>query len=374
MDEERLFASQVLICIFYFRKEFVMSGKKGLAVVGYGGMGHWHCRHASTSDVVELKGIWDIDEKKCEAAVTDGLHAYSSYEDLLADPTVDIVTVAVPNDAHRPLCIQAMEAGKNVICEKPVTMSLAELEEMIDASRRTGKVFTTHQNRRWDADFLMMKQVYDSGDLGEVFSIESRVQGSHGIPGDWRKEKAHGGGMLLDWGVHLIDQILQMVEGKKVSKLYCRFDHITNSEVDDGFKLDIFFEDGPVARVEVGTSNFISLPRYYMAGTNGSAIVRDWGKDCEVVCCKNWEDKNVVPVVTAAGLTKTMAPRSKETQIEYSIPSEKRDVHDFYRNICLTIDGKAEQIVTHAQQVRLIRVMEACFESDRLGLPVKFED
>ena len=347
--------------------------KKGVAVVGYGGMGSWHTRHILNSDVTELKGIWDIKESRRAAAVENGIHVYSSFEDLLADESVELVTVAVPNDVHKPLCIAAMEAGKNVICEKPVAMNLMELKEMIAASNRTGKIFTTHQNRRWDADFIMMKDVYNSGDLGEVFAIESRVQGSHGIPGDWRKEKEHGGGMLLDWGVHLIDQILQMVKGKKLSSLYCRFDHITNYEVDDGFKLDMYFEDGPVARVEVGTSNFINLPRYYMLGTNGSAIVRDWGKDCEVVCCKNWEDKDVVPVVTAAGLTKTMAPRSKETQTEYTIPSVKLDVHDFYRNICLAIDGKAEQIVTHEQQIRLLSVMEACFESDRLGMPVAFE-
>ena len=351
-----------------------MSTKKGAAVIGYGGMGSWHTRHMLNSDVVELKGIWDIDEARRIAAVENNIHAYSSLEDLLSDESVELVTVAVPNDDHKSLCIKAMEAGKNVICEKPVAMNLCELKDMVEASNRTGKLFTTHQNRRWDADFILMKQVYDSGDLGEVFSIESRVQGSHGIPGDWRKEAVHGGGMLLDWGVHLIDQILQMVNGKQIEKLYCRFDHITNYEVDDGFKLDLFFEDGPIAHVEVGTSNFISLPRYYMAGTNGSAIVRGWGMDCEVVCCKNWEDKDVVPVVTAAGLTKTMAPRSKDTQTEYTLPSSKGDVHDFYRNVCLAIDGKAEQIVTHAQQIRLMRVMEACFESDRLGLPIKFED
>ena len=350
-----------------------MSMKKGVAVVGYGGMGSWHTRHILNSDVVELKGIWDIDQKRRDVALENNIRVYSSYEDLLSDDSVEIVTVAVPNDSHKPLCIQAMEAGKNVICEKPVAMNLAELQEMIDTSKRTGRVFSTHQNRRWDADFILMKKVYESGDLGEVFGIESRVQGSHGIPGDWRKEKEHGGGMLLDWGVHLIDQILQIVKDKKLGSLYCRFDHITNYEVDDGFKLDMYFIDGPVARVEVGTSNFISLPRYYMTGTNGSAIVRGWGKDCEVVCCKNWEDKDVVPVVTAAGLTKTMAPRSKETQTEYVIPSEKLDVHEFYRNICLTVDKKAEQIVTHEQQLRLMRVMEACFESDRLGIPVKFE-
>ena len=348
--------------------------KKGVAIVGYGGIGTWHIRHILNSDVVELKGIWDIDEKKRDLARENGIHVYSSFENLLADESVELVTVAVPNDDHKPLTIQALEAGKNVICEKPVAMCLADLDEMIAASKRANKVFTTHQNRRWDADFIMMRDVYNSGDLGEVFAIESRVQGSHGIPGDWRKEKVHGGGMLLDWGVHLIDQILQMVKGKKIASLYCRFDHVTNYEVDDGFKLDLYFEDGPTARIEVGTSNFINLPRYYMLGTNGSAIVRDWGKDCEVVCCKNWEDKDVVPVVTAAGLTKTMAPRSKDTQTEYTIPSVKPDVHDFYRNLCLAIDKKAEQIVTHEQQRRLIRVMEACFESDRLGMPVKFED
>lgn len=351
-----------------------MCAKKGVAVVGYGGMGGWHCYHMEDSDVVELKGIWDINPSKCEKARENNIHAYSSLEDLLSDESVEIVTVAVPNDVHKPICIQAMEAGKNVICEKPVAMSLDELKEMIAVSERTGRIFTTHQNRRWDADYRLMKQMYESGDLGDVFSIESRVQGSHGIPGDWRKEKEHGGGMLLDWGVHLIDQILQMVSDKKLEKIHCRFDHITNYQVDDGFKLDMYFSDDLVARVEVGTSNFISLPRYYMAGTNGSAIVRDWGKDCEVVCCKNWEDKDVVPVVTAAGLTKTMAPRSKETQTEYTLPSVKLDVHDFYRNVCLAVDKRAEQIVTHAQQIRLFRVMEACFESDRLGMPIAFED
>ena len=116
------------------------------------------------------------------------------------------------------------------------------------------------------------------------------------------------------------------------------------------------------------------MPRHYMTGTNGSAIVRDWGKDCEVVCCKNWEDKDVVPVVTAAGLTKTMAPRNKDTISEYTIPSPASDVHDFYRNYCLAVDGKAEQIVTHAELMRVMKVMEAAFASDEAGKPVEFND
>ena len=352
----------------------MVNNKKGVAIVGFGGMGGWHKNKLLKSDVAELCGIWDIKEDRRQAARDENIHVYSSFEDVLADEKVDIVTIAVPNELHMPLSIAALEAGKNVISEKPVCLSSDELAKIIAASERTGKLFTTHQNRRWDADFLMMKQVYESGDLGEVFAMESRVQGSHGIPGDWRGKKEHGGGMMLDWGVHLIDQILQITKERKIKRIYCNFDHITNYEVDDGFKLDIYFEEGLVARVEVGTSHFISLPRHYMNGTNGTAIVRGWGKDCEVVCCKNWEDKDVIPVVTAAGLTKTMAPRNKETITEYSIPSPKSDVHDFYRNYCLAVDGKAEQIVTHKELMRVMKVMEAAFESDAAGKPVEFKD
>ena len=346
--------------------------KKGVAVVGYGGMGHWHGNYVRKSDVVELKGIWDLKEDRRELARQEGIHVYSSFEDVLADESVDIVTIAVPNELHRPMVIAALEAGKNAISEKPVCLSCSELSDMIDAANRTGKIFTTHQNRRWDTDFLMMKQVYESGDLGEVFGIESRVQGSHGIPGDWRGKKEHGGGMLLDWGVHLIDQTLLITKEKKIERIYCTFDHITNYEVDDGFKLDMYFEGGLTARIEVGTSHFMSLPRHYMTGANGSAIVKDWGKNCEVTCCKNWEEKDVVPVVTAAGLTKTMAPRNKDTITEYVIENPKSDVHEFYRNVCDAIDGKAEQIVTHEQLMRVMKVMEACFESDAKKAPVEF--
>ena len=348
--------------------------KKKVAIVGYGGMGGWHAKHVLNSDVCELAGIWDIDAARRDAAKEKGIFVYESLEALLKDETVEIVTIAVPNDSHLPITVAALEAGKNVVCEKPVAMNSEELLAMIEASNKNGKIFTVHQNRRWDKDFLMMRKMYDSGDLGEVFGIESRVLGSHGIPGDWRGEKAHGGGMILDWGVHLIDQILNIAHDRKVERLYCRCDHITNYEVDDGFKLDLYFEGGLTARVEVGTSHFIPLPRYYMTGTNGSAIIHDWKDDCHVVCCKNWEDKDVVPVVTAAGLTKTMAPRNPETITEYTMERPESDVHDFYRNLCLAVDGKATQLVTHDQQVRLMKIMESAFLSDSLGAPVEIDD
>ena len=350
------------------------NNKKRVAVIGYGGMGGWHVRFLQASDVCELAGIWDIKAERRALATERNIPVYASFEAVLADPTVDLLTIAVPNECHMPLAVQAMEAGKNVISEKPVALSSEELQQMIDASSRTGKLFTVHQNRRWDCDYLMMKEAYASGELGEVFGVESRIQGSRGIPGDWRGKKEHGGGMILDWGVHLIDQMLGVVYDRKVEKVYCRCDHITNYEVDDGFKLDLYFEGDLTARIEVGTSHFVSMPRFYMTGTNGSAIIQNWQENCRVVCCKNWDEKDVIPVVTAAGLTKTMAPRDEKTISEHEIVRPESDVHDFYRNVCLAIDGKAEQIVTHAQLMRVMKIMEAAFRSDELGAPVAIDD
>ena len=205
--------------------------KKNLVVVGYGGMGGWHTQHALKSDVVSLAGIYDIDPQKSELARSRGIFAYDSLEDVLNDEKVDLITVAIPNDSHLDVVVKALKAGKNVICEKPVAMDSVELDEMIKAAEESGKIFSVHQNRRFDVDFLAMKQIKESGELGSIINIESRIHGSRGIPSDWRGEKEHGGGMLLDWGVHLIDQLLQILD-EKIEKINCTFDHITNQEVD----------------------------------------------------------------------------------------------------------------------------------------------
>lgn len=348
--------------------------KKNLVIVGYGGMGQWHEEFAQKSDVVNLLGVYDIDEKKNNIARGKGIFVYQTFEDILNDPRVDLITCATPNDAHHDIVIKSLEAGKNVISEKPVTMSSELLRDMIDAAKKSNKIFTVHQNRRWDEDFLSFKRAYESGALGEVFNVESRVQGSHGIPGDWRAKKEFGGGMMLDWGVHLIDQVLQMIP-EKISTIYARMDHITNAEVDDGFKLEIIFESGKRAFIEVGTRAFVSLPRWYMQGENGTAILENWRvEDGNMVCCEDWDEKEVVPVKTAAGLTKTMAPRDSATISENRLPSCPSDVHDFYRNVCKAIDGEEEQLITHEQMMRVMKVMEYAFKSDSCGQVIGFDE
>lgn len=332
------------------------------ALIGYGGMGRWHVEKLRTLPEFEIAGVYDILPERREAAVKDGLTAYDSLESLLADASVELVTIATPNDLHRPIAIQAMAAGKHVISEKPVTLSSRDLQAMIDASRKYGRIFSVHQNRRWDEDFLIIKQIYDQNSLGRVFNIESRVHGSRGVPGDWRNTWLQGGGMILDWGVHMLDQLLMLVDEPVVST-FCTVSHVTNDEVDDGFKAIITFGNGLTAQVEVGTSNFINLPRWYMQGENGTAVIHDWALNGEIVKVSDWEKRDAVPVVTAAGLTKTMAPRTEETIQRYPLPKVESDVRDYYRNIARAIRGEEKQLVTHAQMMRVMRLMEACFKS-----------
>ena len=347
--------------------------KKKFAVIGYGGMGSWHVNHALKSDVLDLAGIYDIDPQKSEKARANGIYAYSSLEELLNDKSVELVTIAIPNDVHLYTVVKCLEAGKNVICEKPVALSTEDLNTMIEASKKAGKLFTVHQNRRFDVDYLAMQKLADTGEIGKILRIESRIHGSRGIPSDWRGEKAHGGGMILDWGIHLIDQLMLIYKNEEIDTINCTVTNITNKEVDDGFYLTITFKSGAVAFVEVGTYNFIALPRFYMKAEKGSALITDWREKTKVAKCKYWHENDVLPVQTAAGLTKTMAPRDSVTLDEYELEIPKSDVHDFYRNFCKAIDGEATQLVTHDQMLLDMKIMEYAFKSAELGQTLKFE-
>lgn len=343
-----------------------MAQKKRLAIVGYGGQGAWHASWAQRSDVIELAGVYDIAETRMQAARELGIHTYDSREALLSDVSVDIVLCATPNDVHKEIVIDALSHGKHTVCEKPVALSVADFDEMVAAAQAAGRIFTVHQNRRFDVDYLAIKGLLDRDEIGEVIRIESRVQGSRGIPSDWRCHRPYGGGMILDWGVHLIDQMMQLIP-RTVTDVYCEITNITTDEVDDGFTLHLTFDGGARAIVEVGTYNFLAMPRFYMQTRGGTALIEDWQKRCRVAKLKAWNEKEVLPVQTAAGITKTMAPRDELTLDIYEIDRPTSDVHDYYRNLVRAIDGDAQILVTCEQARRVLLVMEAAFRSAQSG-------
>ena len=347
--------------------------KHRIAIVGLGGMGTWHLNELETLSEPEVAGIWDIKEERRDYARSRGVFVYDGLEAVLADETVDIVLIATPNDAHKPIAIQAMEAGKHAICEKPITLCSEDLAEMIAVSERTGQFLCVHQNRRWDEDFLTVKEMLAGGNLGQIFRIESRVQGAHGIPGDWRQEPEYGGGMILDWGVHLLDQALLLYPDARVTAVHATITNVTNTKVDDGFTADLTLDNGVHLYVEVGTSHFVQLPRWVVLGADGTGIIEDWALNGRMVCAHGKDDKDVVPVITAAGLTKTMAPRREDTIRTLPLPVVRADVADFYRNVVAHLNGEAERLITLPQVARVMRLMEAIRQSAETNTVIAFE-
>ena len=195
-----------------------MSKKIRIGIIGCGGMGGGHAiaiqsgtgnaiwngsnvdvpgfDSPATTDIsqlLELAGVVDIAPARQEWAKERGMKVYPDYETLLADDTVDAILIATPNHLHKDEAIQAMRAGKHVLCEKPVMLSSDELVEVMAVSKETGMVFYPRQNREWDEDYLMVKKIYDEKLLGNIFNIKCRIMGSRGIPGDWRGVKAYAG-------------------------------------------------------------------------------------------------------------------------------------------------------------------------------------
>ncbi len=343
-----------------------------LGIIGYGGMANWHHQSikANFSDL-EVVAAYDIDPARLELARKNGLQAFETAEEFLASRLFDIVLVATPNNFHCEYVCRALEAGYNVVCEKPVAMSVAELDKMDATAKRTGHLFSVHQNRRWDQDYRIMKEAYDTGLIGKPFTIESRVHGQGGMVHGWREFKVAGGGMVFDWGVHLIDQLLDMIDSKVVS-VYANLHSVRTPEVDDYFKLVFRFENGITAQVEVGTFNLVQLPRWYACGDGGAIVINDWDCSGKIIHTRdtvmNWEP---VVVQTKAGPTRTMAPRPADTLEELPLPKVETSWCSYYRNIMDTIDGKADLIVTIPSVRRVLQLIEACFKSDAEGEGVK---
>ena len=332
-------------------------------------MGSWHHSNIRESiPEIQVTGAYDIREEARANAAANGLKTYDSLEALLADGTIDIVTLAVPNNFHRDISIAAMRSGKNVICEKPVTMNAGELEEIIAVRDETGKLFSVHQNRRWDKDYRTIKQIVADKTIGTPYFIESRVQGSRRSLHGWRGYKVNGGGMVLDWGVHLLDQMMDLIDSK-VTQVYGQLFGIFSEEVDDNFKAVIRFENGVSALIEIATNCFITQPRWHMSCTDGTVQIDGWGREGKMIKLltdedMGWEDEIVY---TAAGPTRTMAPRPVHTTQELELPDVPAEWASYYRNIAGVLDGREDLIVKPEQALRVMKVIDLIFESNEKG-------
>ena len=333
-----------------------------VVIIGYGGMGSYHQKELMPQALVEVVGIYDIAQTAQDKAREAGLTVYESLEQVLKDASVEAVLIATPNDVHKSLSIAALRAGKQVICEKPVAMNVGELDEILAVAVETGNTFMVHQNRRWDPDFLVIRDLYQKGQIGDLFQIESRVHGANGIPGDWREQAKHGGGMLLDWGVHLIDQLLWLIDSQ-IKNMAADFSYILGNEVDDGFILYLTFENGIRALIEVGTTNYSQLPRWYVKGLNGAAKIEDWDLSGEIVVATNQADLVApTPIKAGVGLTKTMAPPSEEATKKVAVTEVLPEFPSFYQNFYDVVRQGAAPIVKNDEVRKVLGLIDEVFE------------
>jgi len=242
-----------------------------VGIVGLGRIG-W-CHHAQIirkHSGFELVAVCDT-QKVCrdEAKAEIGCAVYSSLGTMLKDERIELVVVATPSKFHQRMVIQALKAGKNVLCEKPSALSARGIDAMIAAAEAAGKLLTMHHNRRLDPDFLYVKEKIESGVLGKVFRIRRSVVG-FGRRNDWQTLLKYGGGMIGNWGVHLVDQVLQLMTGP-VTDVWSDVNRYLNpGDAEDDLVALLRDDNGLVADVEMTSVNAAPTPNWVVLGTSGS--------------------------------------------------------------------------------------------------------
>lgn len=333
-----------------------------VGILGYGVIGWCHSNYLEKNKIFEIAGVYDVSEERNVVARKNGIHVYSSYDEMLNDEQVDIVIIGVPNYLHEEMAIKALEAGKHVFCEKPVTLNCKQLDNIYKVAEQKNRKFIVDQNRRFDKDFMIIDKIIKENYIGKINRIESNVMGSYGIPGTWRKYKECGGGMIYDWGVHLIDQLIHAFQ-KKVKQVYCKSYNYYNYEVEDGFFLQMIFEDGMECNIKVDTNSYIEAPRWVVYGEEGTAIIENWDCKGKIIKVIQKDDENRLAIALGNGFSKTMASRSEQTISTIKLPEVKETPDEIYINLKEMIENGKECIIKYDELNRVLKIIDKAFES-----------
>lgn len=200
--------------------------KLKIGIVGCGGIANGkHMPSLSRIEEVEMVAFCDIVPERAEEAAkkygAEGAAVYTDYKQLLADESIDVVHVLTPNREHSFITIDALEAGKHVMCEKPMAKTSAEAHAMIEAAKRNGKKLTIGYQNRFRNDSQYLKAACERGDLGEIYFAKAHALRRRGVPiwGVFLDEEEQGGGPLIDIGTHALDLTLWMMDNYKVKSV-----------------------------------------------------------------------------------------------------------------------------------------------------------
>jgi len=286
----------------------------------------------------------------------------NSFDELLSDLAVGLVVLCTPHHLHAGQAIRALEAGKHVVVEKPVAMSSVEMEQVMIAAQKTGKLVFPYHNRRWDGDFMTLRQLIAEGSLGEVLDFESHFDRYQPevSRAEWRYVNENGGGTLFDLGPHLIDQAVCLFG--KPEAVWCRLlFQRPGSKVNDSFELKLFYPK-TMATLRAGIFVREPGPRFQVHGTLGSFL--KFGLDTQEAVLKNGKmpegKKFGAEPQKKYGMLHSVA---QQEAIRKKIPTIPGRYMGFYDNVYETITGKGQQEVAADDALLNLQIIETAIMS-----------
>jgi predicted dehydrogenase len=270
--------------------------KVGIGIVGVG-IGRAHLQGYAQSPEAQVVAVCDLDEERARRAAEEfGVpNVYTDYAEMLKRGDIDGVSVCTPNYLHAPMTIAAFEAGKHVICEKPLAIKPEEGEAMVAAGKKAGRIFMTAFNNRFRGDTQTLKRFIEQGELGDIYYAKTGWVRRRGIPGfgGWFTTRSmSGGGPLIDLGVHVLDLCLWLMGNPKAATVtgmtYAMFGPegggtgqfgVSNSkggyDVEDLAAAFIRLDTGATVILEASWASNIERERIYttLMGTKGGADV-----------------------------------------------------------------------------------------------------
>lgn len=218
-----------------------------IGIIGCGGIANMkHFPALSTySDLCEMVAFCDIIDERAKAAAekygTPDAKVYNDYKELLKDSTIDTVYVLTPNISHSPIAVAAFEAGKNVMCEKPMAHNTEAAEAMMNAWKQSGKQFTIGYQNRFRSDCTTLHEACTKGDLGDIYFAKAHAIRRRAVPtwGVFPDKSKQGGGPLIDIGTHALDITLWCMDNYEVESVtgsvFEKLGHLSEATQDNMF-------------------------------------------------------------------------------------------------------------------------------------------
>lgn len=357
--------------------------KVKVGIVGCGGIANQkHLPSIKRHGGIEIVGFCDLIEERAEKAKaeygTPDSKVYTDYKELLKDASIEAVYVLTPNRSHSFITIDALHAGKHVMCEKPMAKTTAEAEKMVEAAKETGKLLTIGYQNRYRPDSTFVKRACENGDLGEIYYAKAHAIRRRAVPtwGVFLNEYEQGGGPLIDIGTHALDLTLwamdnyepESVMGQTFKKLGDQTE--TGNAWGDWDKDQFTVEDSAFGFIRMKNGAVINLEASWalntldvdeakttLCGTKAGADMKDGVRINRVKYNRQCVEK---PDLEAGGVAFFDGEVEKEQDVEQRVFID-------------AITKGTELVVKPEQALVVTRILEAIYESAKTGKAVYFD-